>query len=164
MANRERRMAWPRQSRAPIHRQTFLKTAGAATGALLCGGLPQTISSRVPSSSAAGVKAAPWRRLWLLHARRPSEEWLLQPEEHAQIAENPLEPGVPALKSVQTLKQFQENRFIQAAIAQKEYWGLLPYWHPYWAALAEKDWHPNFQLLLQRKTTTKPGFSTAFCG
>ncbi len=83
------------------------------------------------------------------------EEWLLQPAQHAQIVGNPLEPGVPALKSVQALKQFQEDPFIQAASAQKDYWGLLPYWHPYWAALAEKDWHPNFQLLLQRKTTTK---------
>jgi multiple sugar transport system substrate-binding protein len=82
-------------------------------------------------------------------------EWLLQPEQHAQLAGNPIEPGVPALKSVQGLKSFQEDRFIRAATEQRDYWGLLPYWHPYWATLAEKDWHPNFQLLLQRKISTK---------
>ena len=82
-------------------------------------------------------------------------DWLMQPAQHAQIAGSPIEPGVPALKSVMGLKQFQENRFVKAAILQSDYWGMLPYWHPYWSALAEKDWHPNFQKVLQKKMTSR---------
>lgn len=82
-------------------------------------------------------------------------DWLMQSEQHARIAGNPVEPNVPALASVQSMKQFQENRFVKAAIDQREYWGMLPYWHPYWSALAESDWHPNFQKVLQKQMTSK---------
>jgi multiple sugar transport system substrate-binding protein len=96
-----------------------------------------------------------WKRSKNQEAAWTFIEWLLQPEQHAQVAGSPIEPGVPALKSVQAMKQFQDNRFVRAAILQRDYWGMLPYWHPYWSTLAEQEWHPNFQKVLQKKMTTR---------
>ncbi|MBL8839072.1 MAG: sugar ABC transporter substrate-binding protein [Alphaproteobacteria bacterium] len=133
-----------------VHAQSsFTETAG-----------DRVIGAPVPRGSNAWTRAdaigmSIWRKSRNKNAAWEFLSWLLEPEQHARINLNPLEPNVPALRSVAARADYQGNRFMQAALAQRESWGLLPYWHPYWAEMADVDWHPLFQRALQGQITSK---------
>jgi multiple sugar transport system substrate-binding protein len=133
-----------------VHAQsTFVDSAG-----------DQAIGAAVPRGDRAWTRAdaigmSIWRKSRNKTAAWEFLSWLLEPAQHARININPLEPNVPALRSVAARPEFQANRFMQAALAQRESWGRLPYWHPYWAELADVDWHPLFQRALQGQITSK---------